>query len=204
MKGLTPRQREILDYIKDYIKMHQFSPSYREIMAHFDFSSIGTVSKHIKVLERKGMLTSENNGARSLLPKEYAEEKPLSSDIRIPFIGNITGGAPIEMFPNTQMLTIPDFLVNDPDKTYVLRVRGNTLNDEMICDGDLLIVEARPEAFAGEKILGSIYDSGSLIRLYFPEGNTVRLTSSSQEEFTIRSDELTIQGIVIGLLRLFS
>lgn len=204
MKGVTERQREVLNYIKDYIEIHKFSPSYRDIMGHFKFSSIGSVSKHVKVLQRKGMLINENNGGRSLLPKEYAEEKPTPSAIQIPFIGHISGGAPLEMFPKTQTIAIPDFLVNEPNKTYVLRARGNTLNDEMIADGDLLIVEARSEALAGEQILGTINDNSSLIRLYFPEGNTVRLTSHTQEEFTIRSEELTIQGVVIGLLRLFN
>jgi len=203
MKGLTERQREVLDYIQNYIETYKYSPSYREIMAHFGFSSIGSVSKHVKVLQRKGVLINENNGGRSLLPKKFAIEKPLSQETKVPFIGHLTAGIPIETFPYSQSLTIPDYLVPNPEKTYVLRVRGDSLVSEMIVDGDLLIVEARDEALAGEKILGVVENNKTVIKQYFPEGNSVRLTSLSKEEITIRNVELTIQGVINGVLRLY-
>jgi repressor LexA len=203
MKGLTERQREILDYIEAYIAQHHFSPSYRDIMRHFEFSSIASVSKHLKVLQRKGAIDSEKYSRRSLVPKTAIIETTDPSEVELPFIGHIMAGAPIEMFPRSQTLSIPKTFVNDPENTYILRARGESFNREMIADGDLLIVEARAEALAGETIVGAFDSSRTFIMQYYPEGNSVRLTSHSPNDTSIRYDELTILGVVTGLWRLY-
>lgn len=204
MKGLTKRQREILDYIQEYVDNRKYSPSYREIMRHFGFSSIASVSKHLSVLQRKGAISAEKNSCRSVIPNVTTPQQTEEHKLELPFIGNVMAGSPIEMFPRTQTLTIPKFLVHDIEKTYVLRARGDSLTTEMIADGDLLLVEARPEALAGETIVGSLEDSRTFIKQYFPEGNTVRLCSLSSEEVAARHDQLTIHGVLVGLWRMFN
>ncbi|CCB92026.1 LexA repressor [Waddlia chondrophila 2032/99] len=204
MKGLTKRQREILDYIQEYIKSNRYSPSYREIMKHFGFLSIASVSKHLGVLQSKGAITTKKNSRRSITPCDGTPQQKESAEAELPFIGHIMGGVPIETFPLTQTLTVPKFLVHNVEKTYVLRAKGDSLSQEMIQDGDLLLTEARSEALAGEIIIGALEDRRTFVKQYFPEGNSVRLiTSLSKEETALRHDQLTIHGVLVGLWRLF-
>lgn len=204
MKGLTKRQREVLDFIQDYVQTHQYSPSYREIMKHFGFSSIASVSKHLSVLQRKGAISAEKNSRRSIIPIDHEKGKAETSEVELPFIGHVMAGVAIETFPRTQSLAVPMFLVHQPDNTYVLRARGESLNREMIADGDLILVEARAEALAGETIIGTIEGNRTFIKQYYPEGNSVRLASQSLEEINVKTEDLVIHGVVVGLWRLFN
>lgn len=207
MIGLTKRQQEILSFIQDYIHRNQYSPSYREIMHHFGFSSLGSVSKHLHALKRKGVLTGEKQTSRSIFPTQSMFSTRNSVEIELPFIGHLSAGLPLETFPQSQTLAVPEFLVNLPEQTYVLRARGNTLNDELIADSDLLLVEARNEAFAGEMIIGlwSKTDNAALVKRYYPEGNYIRLEGHSRhyEPLLVKHEELQIQGVIVGLIRSF-
>ncbi len=203
MKGLTERQRQVLDFIQEYIQSRRYSPTYREIQEHFGFSSLGSVFKYINILKRKGMLTSEKQSSRSLMPSDFSLHKETAEELLLPFIGHLSAGIPIETFPRSQTLAVPPLLVQHPESTYVLRVRGDSFQEELIADGDLLIVEARNEALAGEQILGALHERKTLIKHYFPEGNSFRLTSRTRQEIVVRQEDLTIQGVLVGLLRLF-
>ncbi len=200
MKGLTKRQVEIAAYIKEFIDKNRYSPSYREIQHHFQFSSLGSVYKHVQTLKRKGQIQSEKHCSRSLaLP--VSEEKQ-TAELQLPFIGNITHENTIETFPQIQTIAVPASLISSFENTYVLRVRGDTLNEELIGDGDLLIVEARQSAFAGELVIALLKDRKVIVKRYYPEGNHVRLTGLSSD-LLIKSEEFLLQGVIIGLLRFF-
>ncbi len=203
MKGLTRRQREILDYIQHFITSHQFSPSYREIMAHFGFSSLGSVYKHINVLKRKGLITTEKNCSRSI----NINNKPLIENnedtIELPFLGLISAGIPIETFPHTENIAILSAFVPNPNQSYLLKVRGDSLSEEYIQDTDLLIIEARQIAQPGETTILLIRNQETVIKRYYPQGPYVRLEPANLN-FTpliIKTEEVSIQGIVVGLLR---
>jgi len=205
MKGLTRRQQEIIHFIEEYIDTNQLSPSYREIRDHFGFSSLGSVYKHLNVLKRKGVLFAEKNASRSLTLASKSDGAPISNvEIELPFIGHISAGTLIETFPQTQTLAVPDYLVTAPDSTYVLRARGDTLHDELISDGDLLLVEARQEAYPGETIVALIEEK-TIVKRYYPEDDSVRLVSSNPnlEAMIMKVNEIQIQGVVVGLMRVF-
>lgn len=205
MKGLTKRQSEIMDFIHEFIKSRKFSPSYRDIMEHFQFSSLGTVYRHLKVLKRKGALEGEKNGGRSLAPVLPLKALDTRGELMLPFIGQIAVGEPIEMFAQSQTLAVPDFLVQSPDRTYALRARGDSLQGELIADGDIILVEAREKAFVGETIIGFVNEHATIIKRYYREGNYVRLESPGEHHGTLLSaEELSIQGILVGLIRSFS
>lgn len=206
MKGLTKRQMEVLSFIENYIETQGFSPSYREIMRSFGFSSIGTVSKHINTLKRKGLLINEKQCSRSLAPTAKFNNSKKVPEIELPYIGYISANSAIETFQQNQTLAIPDFLVHNPKDTYVLRARGNSLNDELISDGDLLLIETRTEPLDAETIVANTTHHKTLIKKYHPEGNYVRLSSQSPHipPIIIRYEELTIQGILTSLLRFYS
>ncbi len=204
MKGLTKRQSEIMDFIQEFIKSRRFSPSYRDIMEHFHFSSLGTVYRHLHVLKRKGVLVGEKRGGRSLAPADAPKTMNARGELMLPFIGHICAGEPIETFAQSQTLAVPDFLVQSPENTYALRVRGNSLRDELISDGDILLVEARTETFAGETIVGIVNDHATIVKKYYPEGIYIRLESlDEQNTIVLKSDDLAIQGVVTGLMRFF-
>ena len=204
MKGLTKRQLEVLGFIQDFIQKHRYSPSYREIMSHFAFSSLGSVYKHVHVLKRKGAIAAEKQGRRSMsLPEESRIDR--RSEIELPFIGYIAAGSPIEMFSQMQKVAVPEFMVHNADKTYILRARGDSLNDEMIADGDLLIVEARMEARPGEVVVALINQHDTMVKKYFPEENFVRLAGSNphHQPMTIRYKDIQVQGVVVGIMRFY-
>lgn len=206
MQGLTKRQAEVLAFIENYIEMHNFSPSYRDIMQHFQFASIASVAKSIAILKRKGVLTGEKSAGRSILPVQKTSSVKSSLEIHLPYIGYIAAREPIEFFPQSQTLAVPEFLVHAPESTYVLRVRGSSLLDEMLADGDVLLVEGRSEGSDGETVLGTTEQHGTLIKKYHPEGSYVRLSSASAyaTPLVMRHEDLTIQGIVVALLRIYT
>ena len=203
MKGLTKRQREIVDYIQEFISNNRYSPSYREISQRFGFTSLGSVYKHITTLKRKGALKGESKAGRSIALPENIPTLPSLNGVAIPFIGYITAGKPISTFPQTQQITIPHSLIHSPEKTYALRVQGETLNEEMIADGDLLIIEARQQAYPGETIVALINGHDTIVKKYYPEGNFIRLLGVHVEHHPIilRQEDILVQGVVIALLR---
>lgn len=205
MKGLTKRQSEILDYIQEYISNHHYSPSYREIMENFKLSSLATIAKHIQVLKRKGALSNESGTSRSLRPTELPQEVEIREEIELPFIGHISSDEPIETFSKMQTLPVPDFLVNNPDSTYILRAKGNSLHELLIADSDLIIVEAKPEANPGDTIIGTTLENKAFIKKYYPEGNYIRLEGGPlQSPAILKTEDFTLTGVVTGILRLFS
>lgn len=205
MKGLTKRQRQIVDYIQEFINSNRYSPSYREICQHFGFHSLGSVYKHINALKRKGAVLCQTKASRSIAPTTQTTQPTVQTEVEVPFIGHITAGTPIHTFSQTQHITVPRGLVPAPEKTYALRVQGDSLSEEMIADGDLLLVEARQEAHPGETIVALINGHDTIVKKYHPEGAFIRLLSSYAQHHPIilRPEDILIQGVVIGLLRLF-
>ena len=180
MKGLTPKQNAILQFIQEFIALHHYAPSYRDIMQKFALASPGSVYKYIKVLTRKGVLTTEARCSRSM--QVLAAPVPVSDRLHLPLIGIISAGYPLEIFMQTQTLEVPSSFVPTPENTYILQVRGDGLRDEFMQDGDLLIVEARSDVEAGELILGLINQHDAIVRRYYPEGPHVRLESQNPQQ----------------------
>lgn len=206
MKGVSRRQQEILDFIHTFISKNGYSPSYREIMHHFGFTSLGTVYKHVHILQRKGLLTAEQNKRRSLLPtKENLPKSIKPFEMELPFIGHIKGGEQISTFPEAKVFNVPASMVHDPESTYVFRVVGDHLIDEHIVDGDLLIVEARQDVQPGETVIGFIHHEELIVRKFYPEGQYIRLLSHSalQTPLIIKHNDFQIQGVLTGLIRVY-
>ena len=149
MLPLTKRQREILDYLQDFIQQHGYAPSLEEIGRRFGLSSLATVHKHLTNLQEKGFIKRAWNRSRSV------EMIPTSSggrSVDLPLLGYVAAGVPIEAVATNETIAVPEDLVGRRD-TYVLRVRGNSMIDEQICDGDFVIVEDRKTAQNGETVV---------------------------------------------------
>lgn len=205
MHGLTKRQREIIDFIQKFIANHRYSPSYREIGTHFGFSSVASVHKHVNTLKKKGIVLAEKKSSRSLVLSQEKANLSASNEIEVPFIGHLVAGTPIQMFSQSQMLAIPKNMVNALDKTYVLRVQGDSLNEEMIADGDFLVVEARQEAHPGETVVALINHHDTVVKRYYPENDYIRLASNNphQHPIILRSEDMIVQGVLVSMLRKF-
>ncbi len=205
MKGLTKRQREVLDFIQNYIEIHHFSPSYREIMKHFGFSSAGSVHKHISALKRKNAISNEKNCSRSVTPVDAPPHEKSSGAVNLPFIGRISSGMPIETFSQITTLAVPAILVPSSEQCYIFQISGDSLANDFIADGDLIIVEAKNNPEPGELVIALINNNETTIKRYFPEGLYIRLEAphSNAMPITVRSDEIYVQGSVIGLMRMY-
>lgn len=203
MKGLSKKQMEVLDFVKDFIETHRYAPSYREISHHFGYTSLGTVYSYMQILKRKGFIQSDPSASRSIFPTETTTSPKNTAELKLPYIGQIKAGNPIETFSQAQSISVPTNLVNSPDRTYVFRIYGDGFHEELIADGDFILVEARQEASAGETVLGILHGHETIIKKYFPEAGFARLCGqlTHQHPQIIRSDALQIQGTVVGLLR---
>lgn len=206
MEGLTPRQRQVLDFIHGFIDKHNYSPSFREIQQNFGFSSLGSVYKHIRMLERKGFLSAKKQCSRSLTPITPQDALvPEPKEIELPFVGFIEAGAPIAPFPHIQTIAVPEGLIPLPKQSYALRAQGNTLSQGRISEGDLIIVEGRPHATAGEQVIAQVHGNQTHIGRYYPEGQYTRLEEAVTGETPLvtRSEEIVIQGALVALIRLY-
>jgi repressor LexA len=194
--NLTKRQKEILDFIRGYREQHGISPTQREIREKFKLSSFGTVQKHLKRLEDKGALSREWNRSRGIAP---AEERPPAREV--PLLGLVAAGRPIEPFPDAESIEVPSTLLGKGDH-FVLRVRGDSMVEDGIRDGDYVIVAKRASAQNGQTAVVLVRGEATLKRFY-AEGARVRLqpANSQLKPLTLDARDVTVQGVVTGLIR---
>ncbi len=200
---LTERQGEILDFIRESLRLRGVAPTHREICEQFGYSSYGTVHKHLKLLEQKGYLKRHWNQKRGV---ELAEGQGSEGGAReLPFFGLIAAGRPIEAVAGHDRVQVPGHLLQGrKGEHFVLRVQGDSMIDEGIHDGDLVVVLRREEADAGEMVVALVADEVTLKR-FFPEGEQVRLqpANPTMQPIHVPADQVRVQGIVVGLMRKF-
>lgn len=203
MKGLTKKQREIVDFIQAFITNNRYAPTFREVATQFNYKSMGTVHKHIESLKAKGVLTKEEGVSRSLSLAKELETKSSLPEVAVPLVGEIGGPSPIRTYSTTRTLGIPSSMVVHPDGTYALLVHGQAFTDELLSDGDVLIVEARQEANPGETVLALINGTELIVKKYYPDGKNVKLVGAQihHTPLIVNPKNLAIHGVVIGMLR---
>ena len=195
--NLTKRQKEILDFIRSYRNEHGISPTQREIRETFRLSSFGTVQKHLKRLEEKGALAREWNRSRGIAPKEDSA----AGGRGVPLLGLVAAGRPIEPFPHEESIEVPSTLLGKGDH-YVLRVRGESMIEDGILDGDFVVVARREKAESGQTVVALVRGEATLKR-YYSEGQRIRLqpANAAMKPLTFDARDVTIQGVVTGLIR---
>lgn len=201
MTYLTERQRDILGFIRDFQKRKGVAPTHREICDHFGFSSYGTVYKHLSLLQKKGLIRKDWNQKRGV---EIVEEKETAPEIReLPFLGYIAAGQPLDVVASNETIIVPQALTSRGEN-YVLKVRGDSMIDDGIHDGDFVIITRRELAENGQMVVANVRGEVTLKRFY-REGGRVRLQPANERMSPImaRADEVLIQGIVVGLMRRF-
>ena len=204
---LTRRQREVMDFIAGFLRERNYSPSFEEIGQGLHLSSLATVHKHISTLERKGFLKRAYNCSRSLEPgPKYLQEarraKQEKSSMELPLLGRIAAGRPVEAPEQPETISFGD-LAGRKD-VFVLQVRGDSMIDEHIVDGDYILVEKAAEVADGELTVTLVGGTESTLkRLYREPGGRIRLQPSNtlMEPILVAAADVAVQGRVIGVLR---
>ena len=193
--NLTKRQKEILDFIRTYRSEQGISPTQREIREKLRLSSFGTVQKHLKRLEEKGALKRDWNRSRGISPAAEV------TGARVALLGLVAAGRPIEPFPVEETIEVPASLLGKGEH-FVLRVRGDSMVEDGIRDGDYVIVSRRPNAQNGQTVVALVRGEATLKR-YYSEGSKVRLqpANAAMKPMTVEARDIVIQGVVTGLIR---
>ena len=197
---LTRRQKQILDFLRRHIERWGYAPTIEEIGEHFGLTSLATVHKHLTNLQKKGLIHRETHRSRALelVPSEVGVRA-----VALPLLGRVAAGTPIEAIEAAETIYVPEDLVGRKD-TYVLQVKGDSMIEEQIRDGDFVIVEDRPEARDGEMVIALIDgESATLKKIYREPDGRIRLQPANErlQPFYVEASRLRVQGVVVGVLR---
>ncbi|MBP7147502.1 MAG: transcriptional repressor LexA [Acidobacteria bacterium] len=197
--ALTRRQKQIYDFINDFIAQKGYSPSLEEIGRHFGLSSVATVHKHVTNLVRKGLLRRVWNQNRSL---EVIRDEEAPRAVEVPLIGPVAAGMPTDIETHREILAVPSWMVGQ-GRTYAICVEGDSMLGEQIRDGDFVIVEERRSADDGQIVVALIHGESATLKKYYREGEMVRLQPANpdQEPLVIPLDKVEIKGVARGVIR---
>ena len=198
---LTRRQREILTYVTDHIQAKGYAPSFEEIAEQFSFQSLATVHEHLTNLERKGYIRRTPNESRAI---EIVPPKGQSGAVELPLLGLVAAGEPIEAVSGTDTVAVPDELVPRRGRSYVLKVRGHSMIDEQIQDGDFIVVQERNQADNGQMVVALVNGAGATVKRFYREpGGWIKLQPANPTMNPLRVNErdVVVQGVVVGVIR---
>ncbi len=197
MEGLTPRQQQVLEFIRESVRANGYPPTVREICAALNLSSPSTVHAHLANLERLGLIKRDPTKPRALdVVQDLRPRRPL------PLVGRVAAGQPILAEENIEeLIDVPAFLRRDDDD-FVLRVQGDSMADAGIFNGDFIVVHSQDQAQNGEIVVALVGDEATTKRFY-NEGRTVRLQPENElyEPIIVNADEVELVGRVVGVLR---
>jgi repressor LexA len=197
---LTRRQKEILDFVARHISKKGYAPTIEEIGENFGLSSLATVHKHLSNLQAKGLIKRAWNRSRALelVPSEMSVRA-----VELPLMGRVAAGSPIEAVQSTETIWVPEDMAGRGN-TYVLQVKGDSMIEEQIRDGDYVIVEDRDTARDGEMVIALLDgENVTLKKMYREAGGRVRLqpANSQMDPIYVDAARMRVQGVVIGVLR---
>jgi repressor LexA len=198
---LTKRQREILSYLSSYAGVNGYAPSFEEIAEQFNYNSLATVHEHLTNLERKGYIRRSYNESRAI---EILPSDAYPRAVELPLLGLVAAGAPIEALEHQESIAVPDEFVRRDGGHYVLRVRGNSMVDEQIRDGDYVVVHERRSVDNGEMVIALLNGAGATVkRLYRERDGRIRLQPANEAvtPIYVHERDIAIQGVVVGVLR---
>ena len=202
--AITKRQREVYDFIAQFTHEKGYCPSFQEIGDGTGLSSLATVHKHISNLEKKGLLKRENNRSRSIdvLPVRSRARKALqAAATTFPLLGRIAAGRPVETFENPETISLDD--ITRQREVFVLEVRGDSMQDEHIVDGDYVMVEKSKTARNGDIVVALVDGSETTLKRFYREGDKIRLqpSNAAMAPIMVPAQSVQVQGKVVGILR---
>ncbi len=198
---LTKRQRQILDYLNGYTVSNGYAPSFEEIAEHFKYSSLATVHEHLSNLERKGYIKRSYNESRAIeiLPSDVTPRS-----VELPLLGAVAAGMPIEEATIEETVAVPEDFLRRAGNHYVLKVRGRSMIDDQIADGDMVVVHDRQSANNGDMVIAMLDGNSATVKRYYRERDgRIRLQPSNDQmaPIYVQENQMRVQGIVVGVLR---
>ncbi len=200
---LTKRQKQILDFVEGYLDEWGYAPSFEEIAHAFGYASLATVHEHLSNLERKGYIRKSYNQSRSIEMVRRDSDFDASA-FALPLLGAVAAGLPIEAVQDAETLSVPRDMVPGGSESYVLKVRGDSMIDEQIRDGDYIVVNARRTAHEGETVVALVGGDSATVKKFYREGvSRIRLQPANEamEPIVVDAADVRIQGIVVGVIR---
>ena len=198
---LTKRQREILTFLQSYAEDHGYAPSFEEIAEEFNYNSLATVYEHLSNLERKGYIKRSYNESRAI---EILPSQVYPKAVELPVLGTVAAGVPIEAVAQGESICVPDAFLRKSGNHYVLRVRGQSMIDAQINDGDMVVVNERQSADNGEMVIAMMHGNSATVKKFYRERDgRIRLQPANEtmEPLYVHENDISIQGVVVGVLR---
>jgi repressor LexA len=203
--AITRRQRQVYDFISEFVQRNGYSPSFEEIGQGLELSSLATVHKHISNLEKKGLLTRDYNRSRSidLLPPKgkLTQAMAVNTTMVLPLVGRIAAGQPIEAVQSNETISLADFVRSK--EVFVLEVNGDSMQDEAILNGDYVMVEKSRTAHNGDIVVALVEGTDATLKRFYREGENIRLqpSNAAMKPIIVPAASVEVQGRVIGVLR---
>jgi repressor LexA len=200
---LTKRQRQILDYLQSYGIQNGYAPSFEEIAEQFNYNSLATVHEHLSNLERKGYIKRSYNESRSI---EILTSDAAPQAVELELLGAVAAGVPIEELSVGETVAVPQDFVRRGGRHYVLKVRGDSMIEDHISDGDLVVVHERSAADNGDMVIAMLDgDSATVKRFYRERDGRIRLQPSNEalQPIYVEENQMRVRGIVVGVMRRF-
>lgn len=206
--ALTKRKKQMLDFIEQFKDKHGFFPTLEEIAKRFKLKSQSTVHQHLSELEELGLIQRQTRQARAMqltqLKSPKTENYYQGTATDLPLLGVITAGAPIEAVEDrTETVTVPRHMIRN-DNTYVLKVKGDSMVESLIADGDYVVVEKQDYANDGDIVVALLEDGSATLKEFHREKNYVRLQPRNKLYKPIKVRHVIIQGKVLGIIRKFN
>lgn len=202
-KPLTKKQKEILDFVRDFSEEHGYAPSFEEIADGFGYGSLATVHEHLENLRAKGYIRKAFNESRSL---ELVQTELRTEAVSLPLMGNVAAGAPIEAVHQQEAVNVPEDMLGRGDH-YVLRVNGDSMIEEQIRDGDYLVVRHRETAENGDMVVALVDQESATVKKFYRETDgRIRLqpANATMQPMYFGPDRVQVQGIVMGVMRRYA
>ena len=199
--SLTKKQKQVHDFISEYILDNGYSPTQVEIKEHFGFKSLGSVQDYIKYLKNAGYLESDTNSVRGLTPIDPTQQHSTPLAIEIPLHGKVAAGNPIEAFEGNEMIEVPASMIGRGNY-FALTVNGESMIEDGILDGDLIVVKNQEVAENGETVV-AVINNEATVKRYFKKNKVIELhpANSSMSPIVVNDGDFNIKGVLVGLYR---
>lgn len=196
--ALTRKQKEVLDYITEYVRENDYSPTQKEIQEFFGFKSLGSVQDYIKYLTSGGHLVNDSHSVRGLMPATVQQNTE-----EIPLLGSIAAGTPIEAIEDSEKISVPMHMLGK-GQYYALKVKGESMIDDGILSGDIAIIKHQTQADNGQ-IVVAVVDNETTLKHFFKSAKQIELhpANKTMQPIIVKDKDCEIRGIMVGLLRTY-
>ena len=197
--ALTKKQKDVLDFITDFVREKGFAPTQKEIQEFFGFKSLGSVQDYIKYLTQGGFLNNDSNSVRGLTPSHMSSQ----GTEEIPLLGSIAAGVPIEAIEHSNTIAVPTTMLRKGTH-YALTVKGESMIEDGILNGDTAVIRHQTTADNGQ-IVVAVLDNETTLKRYFKKAKQIELhpANSSMKPIIIKDRECEIRGVMVGLIRVY-